>query len=43
VVLAGPALLYSEFHMTPPVPTLLTLVGYTIAFAYVAVRWFRWE
>lgn len=37
------ALLYSVFHATPPVPTLLTLVGYTILFGFIAVRYFRWE
>ena len=37
------AILYSVFHATPPVPTLLTLVGYTLVFAFVAVRYFRWE
>jgi ABC-2 type transport system permease protein len=37
------AILYSVFHATPPATTLLTLVGYTIAFAFVAVRYFRWE
>ena len=37
------AILYSVFHATPPVTTLLTLVGYTLLFAFVAVRYFRWE
>lgn len=37
------AVLYSVFHAAPPVPTLLTLAGYTLAFAFVAVRFFRWE
>jgi ABC-2 type transport system permease protein len=37
------AVLYSAFHATPPVTTLLTLVGYTIVFAFVAIRSFRWE
>ncbi len=37
------AILYSVFHATPPVTTLLTLVGYTLVFAFVAVRYFRWE
>jgi len=37
------AVLYSVFHATPPVPTLLTLAGYTLVFAFVAVRYFRWE
>ncbi len=37
------AILYSVFHATPPVPTLLTLAGYAVLFGYVAVRYFRWE
>ena len=37
------ALLYSVFDQTPRVTTLLTLVGYTLVFAFVAVRYFRWE
>jgi ABC-2 type transport system permease protein len=37
------AILYSVFHATPPVSTLLTLVGYTVVFGFVAVRYFRWE
>lgn len=37
------AILYSVFHATPPLPTLLTLVGYTVVFAFAAVRYFRWE
>ena len=37
------AILYSVFHETPPVTTLITLVGYTLVFAFVAVRYFRWE
>jgi ABC-2 type transport system permease protein len=37
------ALLYSIFHATPPATTLLTMVGYTLVFAFVAVRYFRWE
>ncbi len=37
------AILYSVFHATPPVTTLVTLVGYTLLFAFVAVRYFRWE
>ena len=37
------AILYSVFHATPPVTTLLTLVGYTLVFAFAAVRYFRWE
>jgi ABC-2 type transport system permease protein len=37
------ALLYSVFHATPPAATLLTMAGYTLVFAFVAVRYFRWE
>jgi ABC-2 type transport system permease protein len=37
------AILYSVFNTTPPVTTLLTLIGYTIVFAFVAIRYFRWE
>ena len=37
------ALLYSIFGETPPVPILVALVGYTLVFTFVAVRYFRWE
>jgi ABC-2 type transport system permease protein len=37
------AILYSVFHATPPWTTLVTLAGYTVVFAFVAVRYFRWE
>ena len=37
------AILYSVFNTTPPVTTLLALIGYTIAFAFTAVRYIRWE
>jgi ABC-2 type transport system permease protein len=37
------AILYSVFHATPPVTTLLTPAGYTLVFAFAAVRYFRWE
>jgi ABC-2 type transport system permease protein len=37
------AILYSVFHVTPPVTTFIALVGYTLVFAFVAVRYFRWE
>ena len=40
---AARAILYSVFNATPPVTTLVALVGYTIVFAFVAVRYFRWE
>jgi ABC-2 type transport system permease protein len=37
------AILYSVFHQAPPLTTLLALVGYTLVFAYTAVRYFRWD
>lgn len=37
------AVLYSVFHVTPPAQTLLALVGYTVVFATIATRYFRWE
>ncbi len=37
------AVLYSAFHATPPLSTLAALVAYTFVFAFVAVRYFRWE
>jgi ABC-2 type transport system permease protein len=37
------AILDSVFDQIPPVATLVALAGYTVVFAYVAVRYFRWE
>lgn len=37
------ALLYSVFNATPPVSTLAALIVYAFVFAFVAVRYFRWE
>ena len=37
------AVLYSVFNTTPPVATLVVLAGYAFVFAFVAVRYFRWE
>ncbi|MGA7172423.1 MAG: ABC transporter permease [Candidatus Dormiibacterota bacterium] len=37
------ALLYSVLNARPPVTTLLALAGYTIVFAFLAIRYFRWE
>ena len=37
------AVLYSVFNQTPPVSTLAALIGYAFVFAFVAVRYFRWE
>jgi ABC-2 type transport system permease protein len=37
------ALLYTSFNATPPVTTILTMGAYTVLFAFVAIRFFRWE
>ncbi|HUY10430.1 MAG TPA: ABC transporter permease [Candidatus Dormibacteraeota bacterium] len=37
------ALLYSGLGARPPLTTLLSLAGYTLVFAFVAIRYFRWE
>jgi len=37
------AILSSVFNQAPPVTTLVTLACYTLVFAFVAVRYFRWE
>lgn len=37
------ALLYSVFGQIPPASTLITLACYTVLFAVVATRYFRWE
>ena len=37
------ALLYSVFNAAPPVSTLAALMVYAFVFAFVAVRYFRWE
>lgn len=37
------ALLDSVFNTAPPWTTLLTMAAYTAIFAFVAVRYFRWE
>ena len=37
------ALLDSAFNQVPPYTTLVTLVVYTVIFAFIAVRYFRWE
>lgn len=37
------ALLYSVFNTTPPYTTVVTMAVYTVIFALVAVRYFRWE
>jgi ABC-2 type transport system permease protein len=37
------AILDSAFDQVPPVTTLVALAGYTVVFAFVAIRYFRWE
>jgi ABC-2 type transport system permease protein len=37
------ALLYSIFNTAPPYTTVLTMVAYTVIFAVIAIRYFRWE
>lgn len=37
------ALLYSVFNAAPPYTTVATMAVYTVIFALVAVRFFRWE
>ena len=37
------ALLDSAFNQVPPYTTLVTLVVYTVVFAFIAIRYFRWE
>jgi ABC-2 type transport system permease protein len=37
------ALLYSVFNTAPPYTTLVTMVAYTVIFAVIAIRYFRWE
>jgi len=37
------AILYSVFNAVPPYTTLVTMVVYTVIFAFIAVRFFRWE
>ena len=40
---AARVLLYTVFNATPPFSAVLTLVVYTIVFALIATRYFRWE
>lgn len=40
---AAQAILDSAFDKAPPPTTFAALVGYTLVFAFVAVRYFRWE
>jgi ABC-2 type transport system permease protein len=37
------ALLYSVFNAAPPYTTLVTMIAYTVIFAVIAIRYFRWE
>lgn len=37
------ALLYSVFNSTPPYTTFITMAVYTVIFAFIAIRYFRWE
>lgn len=37
------ALLYSVFNQAPPYASIVTMVGYTAVFAFIAIRYFRWE
>jgi len=37
------ALLDSAFNQAPPYATFVTLVVYTVIFAFIATRYFRWE
>ena len=40
---ADRALLCSAFNSTPPYTSLVTMVVYTAIFAFIAIRYFRWE
>ena len=40
---AARALFYSVFNAAPPLTTIVTLVVYTVIFAFAAIRYFRWE
>jgi len=40
---ADRALLSSVFNTAPPYTALVTMFAYTVAFAFVAIRYFRWE
>ena len=40
---AAEALLYSAFNSTPPYTAIVTMIGYTAIFTFVATRYFRWE
>lgn len=40
---AAQALLYSVFNTAPPYTAIVTMVAYTAVFAFIAIRYFRWE
>jgi len=40
---AAEALLNSVFNTAPPYTAIVTMVAYTAVFAFVAIRYFRWE
>jgi len=40
---AAQALLNSVFNTAPPYTAIVTMVAYTVVFAFVAIRYFRWE
>ncbi len=37
------AVLYSVFNTAPPIESILAMTVYTLIFAFVAVRYFRWQ
>jgi len=37
------ALLYSAFNATPPLAAIVPMVVYALIFAFIAIRYFRWE
>ena len=40
---AARALLSSVFNTAPPYTAIVTMVAYTVVFAFLAIRYFRWE
>ena len=40
---AAQALLASVFNQTPPYTAIITMVAYSVVFAFIATRYFRWE
>jgi hypothetical protein len=37
------SLLYSVFNSTPPLAAIVTMLVYAPIFAFIAIRYFRWE